>query len=71
MLNKYPSQTNSRRMLAALGCAFTVLGIFLIIFDAVGQGVVFAVTGIMLDMLCFFASEKGYERAERFLFWFT
>lgn len=66
MFNRYPEQRLSRRWLGALGAAFMALGIFLIVFEAVG-GVLFTVLGSGLVLLVFFANEKTFARALRVL----
>lgn len=70
MFNKYPEQKRSRRWLGALGTAFLALGIFLIVFEAVG-GVLFTVMGSGLLLLVSFANEKTFARALRVLSWFN
>ncbi|MFJ7281910.1 hypothetical protein [Pseudomonas sp. NPDC099000] len=70
MFNRYPEQKRSRRWLGVLGAAFMALGIFLIVFEAVG-GVLFVCMGSGLVLLVSFANEKTFARALRVLGWFN
>jgi predicted small integral membrane protein len=70
MLSKYPDQTKSRRAIAAVGAAFIALGIFLVVYDALGKGGVSVLVGGIFELIVFFTDQKGFERAERILSWF-